>query len=143
MMQGDLHPIMFLLNPRAPTTSIAVPTFTSHYVPIKSINKKLKICGSPRFTSHYVPIKSCIVCRLRYCIFNLHPIMFLLNLHLQSKQAYRKVDLHPIMFLLNRKQRLRLKLMLNNLHPIMFLLNPKRGSYTLRNSKIYIPLCSY
>ena len=71
--------------------------------------------------------------------------MFLLNLHLQSKQAYRKVDLHPIMFLLNyifpttihgsqdlhpimfllnRKQRLRLKLMLNNLHPIMFLLNP-------------------
>ena len=141
-----LHPIMFLLNPMS-QFALSDPThwFTSHYVPIKSINKKLKICGSPRFTSHYVPIKSCIVCRLRYCIFNLHPIMFLLNLHLQSKQAYRKVDLHPIMFLLNyifpttihgsqdlhpimfllnRKQRLRLKLMLNNLHPIMFLLNP-------------------
>ena len=138
-----LHPIMFLLNQR------------------NSINLLSQLVT---FTSHYVPIKSCIVCRLRYCIFNLHPIMFLLNLHLQSKQAYRKVDLHPIMFLLNyifpttihgsqdlhpimfllnRKQRLRLKLMLNNLHPIMFLLNPKRGSYTLRNSKIYIPLCSY
>ena len=57
MMQGDLHPIMFLLNPRAPTTSIAVPTFTSHYVPIKLYIPHDHTRQS-RFTSHYVPIKS-------------------------------------------------------------------------------------
>ena len=58
MMQGDLHPIMFLLNPRAPTTSIAVPTFTSHYVPIKSKTKTEVKVDVKQFTSHYVPIKS-------------------------------------------------------------------------------------
>ena len=55
MMQGDLHPIMFLLNPRAPTTSIAVPTFTSHYVPIKSY---VPVCFVRPYPLIYIPLCS-------------------------------------------------------------------------------------
>ena len=56
---NSLHPIMFLLNPVTGSYYFSnTISFTSHYVPIKSIlliqiNRTLS-----SFTSHYVPIKS-------------------------------------------------------------------------------------
>ena len=98
-----LHPIMFLLNPKALLfvflininfTSHYVPIkschclpmmpicflFTSHYVPIKSDHGTLYNFKTLFFTSHYVPIKSILSPRSVFCHTSLHPIMFLLNL---------------------------------------------------------------
>ena len=56
--RSTLHPIMFLLN-RIHTKDDAVPlTFTSHYVPIKSVDMTARSMANVYFTSHYVPIKS-------------------------------------------------------------------------------------
>ena len=109
---------------------------------------RLAISAAPKavikFTSHYVPIKSTFLFIVLFLPIYLHPIMFLLNRHVNYNILVQLLYLHPIMFLLNlvalhilhlytafTSHYVPIKSMMNNcedgyshhLHPIMFLLN--------------------
>ena len=67
---------------------------------------RLAISAAPKavikFTSHYVPIKSTFLFIVLFLPIYLHPIMFLLNRHVNYNILVQLLYLHPIMFLLNR-----------------------------------------
>ena len=110
---------------------------------------RLAISAAPKavikFTSHYVPIKSTFLFIVLFLPIYLHPIMFLLNRHVNYNILVQLLYLHPIMFLLNLSTAsfcssiadiftshyvpikstmyLDISISISYLHPIMFLLN--------------------
>ena len=90
---------------------------------------RLAISAAPKavikFTSHYVPIKSTFLFIVLFLPIYLHPIMFLLNRHVNYNILVQLLYLHPIMFLLNRTTHTASIYSRMHLHPIMFLLNHK------------------
>ena len=108
---------------------------------------RLAISAAPKavikFTSHYVPIKSTFLFIVLFLPIYLHPIMFLLNRHVNYNILVQLLYLHPIMFLLNPKISRFAFSAAFNLHPIMFLLNQQISHSHFQKFHIYIPLCSY
>ena len=116
---------MFLLNPCLLTLIYSTLTsFTSHYVPIKSMYRGRKVIAIFEFTSHYVPIKSNLTHYLViYKVVYLHPIMFLLNLKIFCKLSTSFVIFTSHYVPIKSFAMSNIFSFIANLHPIMFLLN--------------------
>ena len=134
---------MYLLKPTVYVSGLLFPSFTFHYVSIKTFKQATLDINLKSFTFHYVSIKTKQVTKGRMLDFNLHSTMYLLKHKCGVKLWLNVIHLHSTMYLLKQEHgRLYHSIRRFTFHYVS-IKTPAIVVQIRSKDLIYIPLCIY